>query len=115
MGTVARARGVAARAVRAAVVAAGVRRLPPPDLDAERIQALRSSLHRLDRELARLRTCDPRTPALYHRLLSTTLAYDAVLRDACRMLDIEPQEPPPFSPVARLQAEAGLAAAGLRW
>ncbi len=115
MGIVARTGAVLARVGRAALVAVGVRRLPPPDLGAERIQALRISLQRLDAELARLRCGDPRTPALYHRLVSTTLAYDAVLRDACRMLDVEPVDSPPFSPVTRLEAEAGLAAAGLHW
>lgn len=115
VGTVARTRITIARAGRAVLVAAGVRRLPAPDVGAERLEALRSSLRRLDVELARLRTLDPRTPALYHRLLATTLAYDAVLCDACRMLDVEPPPPPPFSPVTRLEAEAGLAAAGLRW
>lgn len=115
MGILARTGAVVARLGRAALWAVGVRHLPPPDVGAERIQALRDSLQRLDAELARLRSCDPRTPALYHRLTSTTLAYDAVLRDACRMLDIELADPLPYNAVVRLEAEAGLAAAGLRW
>ncbi|GAB3590413.1 hypothetical protein GCM10027446_05080 [Angustibacter peucedani] len=115
MGIGARTGPLARRAGRAALHAVGVRRVLPPDPAVEQLHDLRASLHRLDVEIARLRACDPRTPALYHRLLSATLAYDAVLRDACRMLGVEPPQTPPFNPVDRLAAEAGLAAAGLRW
>ncbi len=111
----ARTRQLLARVGRAGLHACGVRVLPPPDPTTERLLALRLSLRRLDREMARLRQCDRRTPALYHRLLSTTLAYDAVLREACRTLGLQPPEPLPYTPIARLEAEAGLEAAGLRW
>lgn len=88
------------------------RQTPPSVLPIER---LCQSLHRLDVEIDHLRHCDRRTPALYHRLRSATLAYDAVLRDACRALGVPPPGPLPYSDVARLEAEAGLAAAGLDW
>ena len=44
-----------------------------------------------------------------------SLAYDAALRDACRTLGLELESAPPFDGFVRLEAEAGLAAAGLSW
>jgi len=100
----------------AALEAWGVRVVPPdPPPSALPIERLCESLHRLDVEIDHLRHCDRRTPALFHRLHSATLAYDAVLRDACRALGVPPPGPLPYSDVARLEAEAGLAAAGLDW
>lgn len=114
------ARQQAVRAARAALVAVGVR-LPvdPADVvDAaatERFVRLCGSLHRLERELEWLRRCDRRTPALYHRLSSVSLAYDAVLRETGQVLGVPVPDGLPFGPVARLEVEAALTAAGVSW
>jgi hypothetical protein len=101
----------------AAAAAAGVRRVPPPaPRAAPGYEDLTARLHRLDVEIATLARSDRRTPALYHRLLATSLAYDAALREACAVVGVSvPGGPPPYDSVARLQAEAGLNAAGLHW
>jgi hypothetical protein len=101
----------------AGAAAAGVRRAPPPPPPpTPGYDQLCAQLHRLDVEIARLARSDGRTPALYHRLLATSLAYDAALREACAIMGVAvPGGPPPYDSVARLQAEAGLNAAGLHW
>jgi hypothetical protein len=100
----------------AAAAALGVRRVPPPPPRTQGFEDLTARLHRLDVEIARLARSDRRTPALYHRLLATSLAYDAALREACAIMGVAvPGGPPPYDSVARLQAEAGLNAAGLHW
>jgi hypothetical protein len=104
-----------ARVGHAALAAIGVRRIQPAGLDPEQFVELCAALHRLDGELARLRHCDRRTPALYHRLSSATLAYDAVLRDTGRAIGLPVPTAVPFAPVSRLEVEAALAAAGVRW
>jgi len=95
----------------------GIRRVPPPPPPRPQgYEDLTARLHRLDAEIARLARSDRRTPALYHRLLATSLAYDAALREACAIMGVAvPGGPPPYDSVARLQAEAGLNAAGLHW
>jgi hypothetical protein len=100
----------------AAAAAAGIRRVPPPPPRVPGYEDLTARLHRLDVEIAKLARSDRRTPALYHRLLATSLAYDAALREACAVVGVSvPGGPPPYDSVARLQAEAGLNAAGLHW
>jgi hypothetical protein len=101
----------------AAAAAAGIRRVPPPPPPPPPgYEDLTARLHRLDVEIARLARSDRRTPALYHRLLAVSLAYDAALREACAVVGVSvPGGPPPYDSVARLQAEAGLNAAGLHW
>lgn len=100
----------------AAAAAAGIRRVPPPPPRTPGFEELTARLHRLDVEIAKLALSDRRTPALYHRLLATSLAYDALLREACAVVGVSvPGGPPPYDSVARLQAEAGLNAAGLHW
>jgi anti-sigma-K factor RskA len=101
----------------AGAAAAGVRRAPPPPPPpTPGYDELCARLHRLDVEIARLARSDGRTPALYHRLLATSLAYDGALRETCAIMGVAvPGGPPPFDSVARLQAEAGLNAAGLHW
>jgi len=100
----------------AAAAALGVRRIPPPPPPAPAFEDLTARLHRLDVEIARLARSDRRTPALYHRLLATSLAYDAALREACAIMGVEvPGGPPPYDSLVRLEAEAGLNAAGLHW
>jgi hypothetical protein len=101
----------------AAAAALGVRRIPPPPPPStQAFEDLTARLHRLDVEIARLARSDRRTPALYHRLLATSLAYDAALREACAIMGVEvPGGPPPYDSLVRLEAEAGLNAAGLHW
>jgi hypothetical protein len=115
MGGSARRRRVLGRAGRALAYALGVRPVARPDPALETLARLCADLHRLDLEIARLMLSDRRTPALYHRLRSASLAYDAALRDACRALHVEVDGAPPFDGVVRIEAEAGLAAAGLSW
>ncbi len=55
-------------------------------------------------------------PALIARLQAVTLAYDDVLLEACRVLEVEPPvERAPLSPIDRLTVDAELARAGLQW
>jgi hypothetical protein len=105
----------AARAAQAALEALGLRRLDPPGPDVDRFIVLCASLHRLDLEIARLRASDRRTPALYHRLSSASLAYDAVLRETGEVIGLPVPPAVPFEPAARLEVEAALAAAGVWW
>jgi hypothetical protein len=86
--------------------------LPPRAFGLEHLCA---RLHRLEVEIARLLGADPRTPGLYHRLHVASFAYDAVLGEACQMLDLARPGPPPLDGPTRLQTEASLTAAGLRW
>ncbi len=103
------------RAGRALAIAIGVRPVVRPDPALVELARICADLHRLDLEIARLMVSDRRTPALYHRLRSASLAYDAALRDACRALGVEVAGAPPFDGAVRIEAEAGLAAAGLTW
>lgn len=102
------------RAVTAAGLALGVRPVPPPPPRLD-LELLCAHLHRLNGELARLVRADPSPPALYLRLSAASLAYDAVLRDACSSLGLGEPGPPPFDGAARLEVEAVLSVAGLRW
>jgi hypothetical protein len=115
MGVGARRGRVLWRAGRALAIAFGVRPVVPPDPVLETLTRVCADLHRLDLEIARLMRSDRRTPALYHRLRAASLAYDGALRDACRTLGVELDAAPPFDGAVRLEAEAGLAAAGLSW
>jgi hypothetical protein len=109
------ARRVFRRAGRALAFAVGVRPVVREDPALETLRRICDDLHRLDLEIARLLLSDGRTPALFHRLRAASLAYDAALRDACRTLGLELESAPPFDGFVRLEAEAGLAAAGLSW
>jgi hypothetical protein len=115
MGSSARPDRVLGRAGRALAYAIGVRPVARPDPALETLDRICADLHRLDREIARLLRSDCRTPALYHRLRSASLAYDATLDEACRALHVQVEGVPPFDGVVRIEAEAGLAAAGLHW
>jgi len=101
----------------AGAAAAGVRRVPPPPPPPPPgFDELCARLHRLDVEIAKLSRSDRRTPALYHRLLATSLAYDGALRETCAIMGVAvPGGAPPLDSVSRLEAEAGLNAAGLHW
>ena len=115
MGKAARVRHQLARHALAAVEAFGVRRVPPVPPPGPSLESLCAALHRLDDEIARLRVSDSRTPALFHRLQSATWAYDLVLCDTCRAVGVPAPGPAPFSAIRRLEAEAGLVAAGVAW
>jgi hypothetical protein len=115
MGGSARRGRVLRRAGWAVAYAIGFRPVVRPDPAVETLARIQEDLHRLDLEIARLMVSDRRTPALYHRLRSASLAYDAALRDACCALGVEVQVEPPFDGAARIEVEADLAAAGLFW
>ena len=115
MGVGARRGRVLWRAGRALAIAVGVRPLARPDPATEALARIRADLCRLDLEIGRLMVSDRRTPALYHRLRAASMAYDATLRDACSALGVDVVGAPPFDGAARIEVEAGLAAAGLSW
>lgn len=108
------ARGRLRRALLAVGAAVGVRRAPVPEGE-NQLAIICERLARLDREIARLLVADPQPPALCCRLSATSLAYDGVLLDACQALGLVEPGPPPLAGVTRLETEAALSAAGLRW
>lgn len=77
------------------------------------VERLTADLHRLVGQLDALERGN--APAKCARMQATVLAYDAVLLDACRALQVHADGPPPLGPFARLQAEAELSKQGLRW
>lgn len=78
------------------------------------IGRLSSDLTRLYTELEVLRTSQ--AAARVHRLRATTLAYDDVLESCCTALQVDDGLPPrEWSSVERLEVEAALEDAGLRW
>lgn len=78
------------------------------------IARLSSDLTRLYAELDVLR--DSKAAARVHRLRATTLAYDDVLESCCTALQVGDGLPPrEWSSVERLEVEAVLEEAGLRW
>lgn len=115
MGGGARRLSTVRRAGRALALAIGARPVVRPDPVLAELSRICADLHRLDLEIVRLMMSDRRTPALYHRLRSASLAYDAALHDACRVLGVEVAGAPPFDGAVRIEVEAGLAAAGLSW
>lgn len=93
--------------------AVGVRRVPPGPTGPS-LERICSDLHRLDVERERL-LANPHMPALYHRLLAVSWAYDHALRDACTALGLPAPEHDPLNQAERITTEAELSAAGLRW
>ncbi|MGN6413195.1 hypothetical protein [Flexivirga sp.] len=78
------------------------------------IARLSSDLTRLYAELDVLR--DSKAAARVHRLRATTLAYDDVLESCCTALQVRDGLPPrEWTSVERLEVEATLEEAGLRW
>ncbi|WP_446664937.1 hypothetical protein [Flexivirga sp. B27] len=78
------------------------------------IARLSSDLTRLYAELDVLRTS--KAAARVHRLRATTLAYDDVLESCCAALQVDDGlSPREWSSVERLEVEATLEDAGLRW
>ena len=80
---------------------------PPP------LERLSADLTRLGADLDRIERSD--LPAKAARLRASGLAYDLVLVDACRALEVPLPGEPPLRPGERLVAELELARAGLRW
>lgn len=79
------------------------------------IEQIAADLHRIS---GRLSALDERNdmPGRVLRMRSTTAAYDETLLLACRALDLPaPQECAPMTAVQRLETEANLVGAGLRW
>jgi len=90
--------------------------VPPagPAPAARDIARLSSDLTRLYAELDVLRSS--KAAARVHRLRATTLAYDDVLESCCAALQVTDGLPPrEWSSVERLEVEATLEEAGLRW
>lgn len=87
------------------------RRTPQPTVAP--LERLSADLHRLTGQLELLERTNP--PAKCARMKATTLAYDGVLLDACRALEVDTVAQPPLKAVDRLVAEAELAQRGLRW
>lgn len=78
------------------------------------IERISADLRRLATEIEYLHGAP--VPARYSRLLAASIAYDDVLLAACRALDVPvAAQRGPLPPVERLEAEAHLAGAGLRW
>ncbi len=85
----------------------------PPESDNVSVEQLAADLRRLAALLERTRRLDE--PAMMERLRAAALAYDWVLLSACRTLDVPVPGTAPLDSMARLQAEAALAAQGLDW
>ena len=87
---------------------------PGPAPAARDIARLSTDLTRLYAELDVLRTSQ--AAARVHRLRATTLAYDDVLESCCTALQVGDGLPPrEWSSIERLEVEATLEGAGLRW
>lgn len=84
----------------------------PAPLPLERLVA---DLHRLEQEIAALEHSTQ--PARVHRLEAVMLAYDDTLRACCAQLDLPapPHRRRQMQGLERLQVEADLSQAGLRW
>jgi hypothetical protein len=77
------------------------------------VELLAADLHRLAVNLDSLE--HSREMHRVARLRAASLAYDDVLRSACRTLEVEVPDSTPMHPVERLQTEAALAQRGLVW
>jgi hypothetical protein len=100
-----------------ALLGRGIDRLhpPAPEPPGPPIEQIATDLHRISGHLDTLVAAGP-TPGRILRVRSTMTAYDHVLLTACRALDVDPATTTvPMSSQQRLQIEADLAAAGLRW
>jgi hypothetical protein len=81
--------------------------------EVQSVERLAADLHRLAVHLDSLE----RSHEMHRvaRLRAISLAYDDVLRSACRTLDVEVPDGSPLHAVDRLQTEAALAQRGLVW
>ncbi len=76
------------------------------------IERLRADLRRLDQEYRRTERSDQ--PHKAFRLRALSMAYDDVLYESCLAVDL-PAPQRPLEPITRLETEAALAKAGVRW
>lgn len=86
---------------------------PEPQPTGVPVQRLAADLSRLSAHFVQVDESD--APAKAFRLRAVALAYDGVLLDAARTLDVPAPEQPPLRPIERLQTEAALAQEGLVW
>jgi hypothetical protein len=77
------------------------------------VQKLAADLTRLARYFEQVDGSD--APAKAFRLRAAALAYDGVLIDAARTLQVPAPDRPPLQSIERLQTEAALAQCGLIW
>ena len=77
------------------------------------VQKLAADLRRLAAHFEQVDGSD--APAKAFRLRAAALAYDGVLLDAARTLQVPAPERPPLQSIERLQTEAALAQQGLVW
>jgi len=94
---------------------AGWRRLHrrEPEPAGQPVQKIAADLHRLSQHLEHVDRSD--LPAKAFRLRAATLAYDGVLLDAARTLEVPAPDEVPMHSLDRLQTEAALAQQGLVW
>jgi hypothetical protein len=90
-----------------------VRGRPAPEPTGPPVQRLAADLSRLSAHFVQVDESD--APAKAFRLRAVALAYDGVLLDAARTLDVPAPEQPPLRSIERLQTEAALAQQGLVW
>lgn len=86
----------------------------PPSGRSVPIERLAADLRRLSAELDRT-SLEQRLPGQMHHMRATMLAYDATLLDACTAIGAPADARPPLHDLERLEMEATLAQAGLRW
>jgi len=92
-----------------------VARHRPPTPAQPPIERLAADLRRIASRLDAVAGAE-RMPGRALRLASISAAYDDTLLDACRALEVPlPRPRAPLSAAQRLQVEADLAGAGLRW
>ncbi|MFC3689562.1 hypothetical protein [Aquipuribacter hungaricus] len=93
-----------------------LRAFPPPVVPVgPPLHRLAADLHRLESEAERL-LGDPSVLARGQRLLAVRMAYDLVMLDAARALEVPvPHDRAPFTSHERFMVSVGLTAAGLRW
>lgn len=77
------------------------------------IEQLAADLRRLDAELKVLQGAE--SYARHHHRSSTQLAYDDVLVDCARCLDVPVPSRPPLTQADRRAVEIGVSRAGVRW
>jgi hypothetical protein len=104
---------IAAVLERAASLWRPLRRRPAPQPTGLPVQKLAADLSRLSAQFAQVDQSD--APAKAFRLRAVALAYDGVLLDAARTLQVPAPEEPPLQSIDRLQTEAALAQQGLVW
>jgi hypothetical protein len=86
---------------------------PEPQPTGTPVDRLAADLSRLSAQFVQIDTSD--APSKAFRLRAVALAYDGVLLDAARTLQVPAPDEPPLQSIDRLQTEAALAQQGLIW